>query len=203
MTYLERLKNQFYEIYILFYTTVYRTIYRYFGLFITDVIYTVLPKYSLICDNLYISEYSTANDKQFITDNGIKLIINVTKELPFEDPSNGSIEQIRIPVDDDGSPISNEALLKYVQDNNIYDTVTRHLDTKQGVLVHCKSGVQRSPTVVAMILMKKLNIPFNEATRMIQKERYPTFFPFNNFIIALKEYEKILSQTQNNINETG
>lgn len=66
-------------------------------------------------------------------------------------------------------------------------------NTHGAILVHCKAGGSRSPTLVIAYLMKKYNVPFLAAYRYVRSKN-PRSGPNPGFIRQLKKYEKKLQK---------
>jgi len=127
-----------------------------------------------IIENLWLGDNLSSLDNNFLQSKNIKLVFNCTKDLPF---TNLDIQKIRIPIEDNRSNESNEMLLEKF--NEYYDLIDNNLNN--GILVHCYAGCQRSATLVALYLMKKNNIMFDDAKKIIRLKRYFAFFPRINF----------------------
>ena len=72
---------------------------------------------------------------------------------------------------------------------HIYTKMQYHLDRNEGVLVHCRAGMQRSATVVALYLMKKYKMNFESTKNLIRGKRCVAFYPVINFIGPIKYFE--------------
>jgi hypothetical protein len=64
-------------------------------------------------------------------------------------------------------------------------------NTSSAIIVHCKAGGSRSPTIVISYLMKKYNVPFEAAWKFVRKKN-PRTGPNRGFIDQLKAYERTL-----------
>lgn len=135
-----------------------------------------------IIDNLWLGDFKSSQDEKFIKKNNIKLIINVSKDLQFLNIDN--IKKIRIPIHDDKSKKSNEILLQRF--GLIYNDVKRELDNNNGVLVHCKQGIQRSAAFVTLFIMKYKNMTNKKALDFIKKKKPCVFYNNCNFNDCLK-----------------
>ncbi len=133
------------------------------------------PKNEII-DNLWIGDHYSSIDKDFFKENNIKTVINCTKNLDFIDLH---VNKYRLPINDDRSDESNKGMIEYF--NKYYNIIDNELSKGNGVLVHCHAGCQRSATLIALYLMKKNNINFNEAKKIIRSKRFFAFFPSVNF----------------------
>lgn len=181
---------------LLNYNTIYNTIYNFsykiikasgVGDIILDKLnnYNIVPNQSQIISNLWIGNYKSALDNDFLTKNNIKLIINCSKTLEFTDLQN--IIKIRLSVNDDRKNISDQNMIKLFP--TVYHNIHNNLSNSNGVLIHCKAGMQRSATVTALYLMKKNNMPFSQVKNIIRKKRNIVFRPFTNFIKTITFFE--------------
>ena len=64
------------------------------------------------------------------------------------------------------------------------------------MLVHCKYGVSRSPSIVAAYLIKYFGFDLNTALNFIRKKR-PQINPNEGFMQQLKKYEQTFRKFQN------
>jgi predicted protein tyrosine phosphatase len=69
-----------------------------------------------------------------------------------------------------------------------FDYIETALNNKKIVLVHCGSGISRSPTIIISYLMKKYQLRFEESYNYVFM-KHPSTYPNENFIRQLKEYE--------------
>ena len=100
-----------------------------------------------ILPGLWVGNYQSAYDTQFLKSNNISVIVNCTKDIPFLDEFSFSC--YRVPVDDS---------LLYKKNN-------------RNVLIHCYAGIQRSAIVaVSFICLLKLNQNVNKTKNQIANE---------------------------------
>ena len=133
-----------------------------------------MEPYSEILENLYIGNYESTK----LLHASLNLVVNCTKNLPIEFPNT-----IRIPIDD--SPEWNPALMDYLTDSKILETIHTNILKKQKVLVHCMAGAQRSCAVVAIYLIKYYNMTPDKAISFIKSKRSIAFFGHITFIDAM------------------
>lgn len=147
--------------------------------------HNIISSQNEIIKNLWIGDYKSALNKEFLIKNNIKLIINCSKKLDFTDLEN--IIKIRLSMNDDRKEISDQKMIELFP--TVYDIIDNNLKNNNGVLVHCKAGMQRSATIVALYLMKKNNMNFEEVKKIIRNKRNIVFRPYINFIKPIKYFE--------------
>ncbi len=129
--------------------------------------------YDLITNNIFIGNRESSMDDYFLKKNDIKLIINCTKNLEFNNNFRG--EKIRIPIDDNRI-FKNYDILDYL---DVLDIIDKYKN--KNILIHCQAGSQRSATIILLYMIKKLNVPYQIAKEIIIQKRPICFFPLNNF----------------------
>lgn len=107
-----------------------------------------------ILPRLWLGNYHSAHDPEFIRTNNINMIINCTKTIPFiqEIQSNfGLIETYRIPVND--SLLQEDFILMEKYFRVVIPLLLRKWTIeKKNILIHCHAGKQRSAIVAAALL---------------------------------------------------
>ena len=123
-------------------------------------------------------------------------VVNCSKELPMLGrPGEG----LRVPVDDDGSCVCNDAMLSHL--GAATAAIRDRLAAGDRVLVHCKAGQQRSPAVVAAYLMASApqgvrtgSCGVDLAMSKVCARKPDAFFWTANFRDALERFGKDLSE---------
>lgn len=140
-----------------------------------------------IMDNLYLGNMIAANDREFILNNNIKLIIHCTKDFDIPEWYNEyDIKALRIPINDSNTQTDNDILKEKIQD--VIDVVHTYRKNGIPVLIHCFAGVSRSATVTACYLIKYYKYSYNLAIFFLQYKRPITFKPYINFEEFLREF---------------
>ena len=139
--------------------------------------FEIIGSYNEIIPNLWIGDHYASMNKEFLLKNNISTIINCTKNFNFIELDG--INKYRIPINDDRSDESNEKMLEYF--DKYYKIIDNSLLNNNGILIHCHAGCQRSATLIALYLMKKNHINFEEAKHIIRSKRYFALFPNVNF----------------------
>lgn len=112
---------------------------------------------------LYLSEWSKANDVEWLEQRNITAIVNVTKTLKNTWEPNGlpttssefiKIKYLKVPIEDS---VEGAQRLE-VHGFALLDNATRWIDQRsregRNVLIHCKSGKNRSATAMIAFLIK-------------------------------------------------
>jgi len=147
--------------------------------------FKLIPNQNLIEPKLWLGDFRSSLDKDFIKKNNIKLIINLSKNLKFVDLDD--VEKYRVAIHDNRSHESDVGMIQHFPE--VYKKIDSYLNANKGVLVHCRAGMQRSATVVALYLMKKRNLDFENAKKFIRSKRCIAFYPVVNFYGPIKYFE--------------
>lgn len=135
-----------------------------------------------IIPRLWIGSEVDARDRDFLAAHDIRLVVNATNNIPVSLPRG--VASYRVPLDD--HPSENEAMLRHLPIAvEAIDDVLRH---GQGVLVHCRAGMQRSAAVVAAYLMWKRGLTADQAFEFINRIKHETFYPVPTFEQALRAW---------------
>lgn len=139
-----------------------------------------------IVPHLFIGSEGDSRNSSFFKKHDIRLVINCSKTIPVRAPSD--VRVYRVPVDDHHS--ENDTMLRHLPIAVLaIDDVLRY---EQGVLVHCRAGMQRSAAVVAGYLMWKQGMTADRAFEFINRKKHETFWPVPTFEGALREWESQL-----------
>ena len=138
-----------------------------------------------IIDNLWVGNVRSALDKEFIENNNIKLIVNLSKDIGFIDIDG--ITKVRVPIHDNLSRESDEGMIENF--DNAYNIIDKTLGEGDGVLIHCWAGMQRSASLCALYLMKKNRKSFAEVKGQIRNKRSICFTPGVNFSRSIRYLE--------------
>lgn len=133
---------------------------------------------------LFLGSFQDANDKTLYDKYNFSLVVNCTKNLHFFDDMRTNL---RLSVDDIGNKEDVEKLAELLLSTCV--EISKHLDAKGCVLVHCQMGRQRSATVVAAFLIyKKIVRDSLSAIEFVKSKRREAFFPVPNFIDSLNKF---------------
>jgi len=140
---------------------------------------------TLIIPRLWLGNKKASTDTDFIRRNGINVVFNATKDLPF---SPLIAHQYRVPVDDNLQPAEISNMANWSPEI-VYKLVTEY---RRGgvILVHCFAGMQRSAAIVAMALIALTGQPSSKVMSYIRSRRSVAFFPEANFKESILAFER-------------
>lgn len=141
-----------------------------------------------IFDHVYLGSEWNASNLEELQKNGVRHILNVTREIDNFFP--GTFDYFNVRVYDD----EKTDLLKHW--DNTYKYISRAKKEGSKVLVHCKMGISRSASVVIAYAMKANNWDFDQALRHV-KEKRSCIKPNKNFIMQLETYQGMLDAMKN------
>ncbi|XP_037942520.1 protein phosphatase Slingshot isoform X2 [Teleopsis dalmanni] len=141
-----------------------------------------------IFDHVYLGSEWNASNLEELQKNGVRHILNVTREIDNFFP--GIFDYFNVRVYDD----EKTNLLKHW--DNTYRYISRAKSEGSKVLVHCKMGVSRSASVVIAYAMKAYNWEFEHALQHV-KERRSCIKPNKNFLNQLETYRGMLDAMKN------
>ncbi|XP_076174920.1 protein phosphatase Slingshot isoform X4 [Ptiloglossa arizonensis] len=141
-----------------------------------------------IFDHVYLGSEWNASNLEELQKNGVRHILNVTREIDNFFPGMFTYLNVRV-YDDEKTD-----LLKHWDDTFKYITKAKKEGSK--VLVHCKMGVSRSASVVIAYAMKAYNWDFSQAWKHVKAKRN-CIKPNNSFLLQLETYQGILDAMKN------
>ncbi|KPJ06104.1 Protein phosphatase Slingshot [Papilio machaon] len=141
-----------------------------------------------IFDHVYLGSEWNASNLEELQRNGVRHILNVTREIDNFFPGMFDYLNIRV-YDDDKTD-----LLKHWDNTFKYINKARNEGSK--VLVHCKMGISRSASVVIAYAMKAFNWNFDKALKHVKAKRN-CIKPNTNFLNQLETYQGILDAMKN------
>lgn len=141
-----------------------------------------------IFEHVYLGSEWNASNLEELQRNGVRHILNVTREIDNFFP--GMFDYFNVRVYDD----EKTNLLKHW--DNTFKYITRAKAEGSKVLVHCKMGVSRSASVVIAYAMKAYNWEFSHALQHV-KERRSCIKPNKNFLSQLETYRGMLDAMKN------
>jgi|APCry1669192647_1035423.scaffolds.fasta_scaffold16215_1 protein-tyrosine phosphatase len=131
--------------------------------------------YNKIMPRLYLGNKQAAKNKDFINENGIKAILNCSKEKDIPNYfCESNIEYMRVPVDDSLKQKDFDKMFLLMP--SIVEFIHKHVDIlKQPLFVHCYAGRQRSVCSIVCYLMAKHNMTPSEACKFVLNKRKEAF----------------------------
>lgn len=129
-----------------------------------------------IIPGLWLGNRIAALNDRWLKEQGITVVFNCTKDLPFSPIIK---KQYRLPVDDNlkVEEIRNMTLWSH---EAVYKVLAEY-NKNQKVLVHCAAGMQRSATVIGMILIATKGMTWQQAINYVQSIRPIAFRDQPNF----------------------
>lgn len=144
----------------------------------------------MIVPRLWLGNRFASMDPAFLSKNGITVVFNCTKDLPFH-PSVP--QKYRVPVDDNLQAQEIQNLRTWAPE--IMVKLMHEYQSGKTILVHCAAGMQRSAAVVAMFLVTTTRKSPDTCMSFIRSKRAIAFFPSANFGPAIKGFDQDI-QTQ-------
>ena len=143
---------------------------------------------NLIIKNLWLGNYIAAHDINFITNEKINDIVNVTSSV-----SNrfNFVDYINLPIVDENACFTNifDLMLECVH------LIKNKLQENKSVLVHCKRGHHRSASIVALYLMIYCRVSLVDAVSTIKKIRPTSFRRITCMLKILIDYQCHITNT--------
>lgn len=122
--------------------------------------------YSPITEYLYIAAWPTRYHVETILDLGVDLIVSTILEIPDKELGQASLSLVRVRAIDPGLSM----FFPQAELEKCVDAALPVLRRGGSVLVYCKAGVHRSPTLTACILIG-LGHPAEEAMTIVKEAR--------------------------------
>jgi protein tyrosine/serine phosphatase len=137
-----------------------------------------------ILPGLWLGNRIAALNDRWLKQQEITVVFNCTKDLPFSPIIK---KQYRLPVDDNlkAEEIRNMTLWSH---EAVYKVLAEY-NKNQKVLVHCAAGMQRSATVVGMLLIAMKGMTWQQAISYIQGIRLIAFRDQANFKDSLIAFD--------------
>ncbi|KAK2710831.1 hypothetical protein QYM36_012125 [Artemia franciscana] len=166
-----------------------------FKTFIDTEVLTILGQMdgaSCIFDHVFLGSEWNASNLEELKRNGVKHILNVTREIDNFFP--GTFDYMNVRVYDEEAT----ELLKYWEKTFAYIRKARESGSK--VLVHCRMGVSRSASVVIAYAMKAKGWNLQRALEFVKNKR-ACVRPNPAFMHQLEVYEGILIASRHRHNQ--
>ncbi len=138
---------------------------------------------SQILPFLYLGGYLDARDADSMQRLEIRRILNVSESFRASDA--GGFEYAHVPISDYGNTDLSTLL------DQCYQFIDAAKASNQNILVHCRHGQNRSPTVVLAYLMAREGQTLRDAYTLVA-ERRPQIGVHEDYFAALQTIEKNL-----------
>ena len=138
-----------------------------------------------IVPGIWLGNRRAALNDKWLAEKHISVVFNITKDIPFSPTIK---KQYRVPINDNLEPeeIRNMTLWSH---EILYNLIKEH-NAANNILVHCAAGMQRSAAVIAMYLIVKNGLSWNQGVLYIQKIRPIAFRPGINFKDSIVAFDK-------------
>jgi hypothetical protein len=137
-----------------------------------------------IIPRLWLGNFNSSQNVDFIKRNRITVIINCTKDLPFA--QLGGIFKYRVPVNDNLEKREIIAMTKWF--DQILPVIDQHYRKGRTMLIHCAAGMQRSAIIVLAYLCRYQGFGPKLALSTIRTKRPIVFLPYMNFAMSYRLY---------------
>lgn len=151
-------------------------LYHLFSRFLNYIKY---PHCHKITNQIFLGDYKSSQNTDFLKKNKINIILNCTTNLK----NNKNIKTYRIAIEDDLKILSILKMKKMLP--LINHLIDYHINNGDIILINCRAGMQRSATIVASFLMYKYGLTKNQAVSYIESIRYIAFKIFPHFYFSI------------------
>jgi protein-tyrosine phosphatase len=148
-----------------------------------------IPDAHEIVPGVWLGNRRAALNDKWLKEKNITVVFNATKDIPF---SPSIKKQYRIPIDDNlqSEEIRNMTLWSH----EIVYKVLQETNKGNIILIHCFAGMQRSAIILAMYLIVKYGMTWQQAINYIKGIRPIAFTPAANFKNSLIEFDRSYHQ---------
>ena len=130
-----------------------------------------------IIPRLWLGNFASSQDTNFIKQNNITVIINCTKDLKFL--KHPGIYKYRVPVHDNLEKDEIISMISWIA--KILPIIDFHYQKNKVILIHCAAGMQRSAIVMLSYLYVYQTNDAGLALHLIKSRRPIAFTPYMNF----------------------
>lgn len=130
---------------------------------------------------LYLGSRYTASNRNLLDQHGITAVVNVTPDEPNHFSNDSTFSYLSCPINDD----PDENISAYFDVAS--DFIEQARNEGRVILVHCRGGVSRSPTIIIAYLIKYRDMDLQQAFTLVRKCR--RIKPNDGFCKQLIEYE--------------
>ncbi len=115
-----------------------------------------------VIPGLFLGNYKAASNEKLLSENKIEVIFNLVESLENRFPDNIVYHNFKI------SDSSNFTLDERVSEINVH--LHNYLSNNRRVLVHCRQGISRSPSVIIAFLIKFKDFSFEQAFSFVRSK---------------------------------
>ena len=157
-----------------------------------------MSDFSEVLPKVFIGNAAASKDSNFFTQYKISHVINITEQEPNyfdvknDDLRHGKVTYLHLPVSDKCSSL----LSSYFAQTNAFIENCLSSQTN-ALLIHCKCGVSRSPTVLLAYLVHVRRMTLSAALNLVRKRRR-RIRPNVGFFLQLLQVEKDTHHTYSN-----
>ena len=130
-----------------------------------------------ITPRLWLGDFQSSQDVNFIKGHRITVVINCTKDLPFL--KLPGVYKYRVPVNDNLQPSEIQAMTGWL--DQILPLIDHHYQLGRIILIHCAAGMQRSAIVMLSYLYQYHTHDAGQALLTVKSRRPIAFTPYMNF----------------------
>lgn len=134
--------------------------------------------YCEIISGLWVGDIDIMLHKKFIKENNINIIINCTQQIPFPEVD---VTKIRIPFSD---RLENDIDLLKQNKDKILEFIFNQLDV-DNILICCYDGLNISPFIVAIFLIKYGEITKEDVRSIIRTKNNTITLDYDNNLFDL------------------
>ena len=117
----------------------------------------------VVGDYLYVGNKNDCNNREWLDNNDITHIINLTDDIPNH--FDGDLNYLNLPIDDKNSDDIKEKLKVAI------DYIDNLKDNSNKILVHCDLGISKSIYIIVGYIMKSQGRDANMAYQMVKEKR--------------------------------
>ena len=137
-----------------------------------------------IIHRLWVGNFNSSQDRNFLIGHHVTVIVNCTKDLPFLDLRG--VFKYRVPVDDNLETTEMESMALWLK--HILPIIEAHYQKGRTILVHCMAGQQRSAIVMLCYLCQYHYKNPKMALSNMRHRRPIVFTPKMNFSLSFYLY---------------
>jgi len=133
-----------------------------------------------IIPRLWLGNFNSSQDANFLKQNRITVVVNCTKDLPFL--KLPGVFKYRVPVHDNLEMVEILSMIGWIE--KVLPLIDQHYQKGRTILIHCAAGMQRSAIITLSYLYKYHTHNAGEALYAIKSRRPIAFTPFMNFKLS-------------------